>query len=806
MKAIITILIMTILPFQLIMSQPTKEITVVSDDNYPPYIFRDSEGNLQGIIPDMWTLWQEETGVKVNLIAMEWGSALKLMKEGKADVIETIFFTEERAKIYDFTQPYATLNVPIFHNKEISGITSYDNLTGFTIGVKAGDACIDQLKSHNITNLKEYPSYEEVVKAAKEKQIHIFCVDEPPALYFLYKYNIKGDFNTGFNLDSGEFHRAVAKGNKSLLFLIEDGFSKISKNNYEKINEKWFGEKLSLESVKKFVPYLVILAIIVSLIFLNLVIMSITLQKKVKNRTKELNNTLETLSESQERYKALLDANPDLMFMFTEDGSFIDYKSQQESKLYLPPDEFVGRNIKEILPPLVTDLTFKAIERCKQSGELQNFEYQLEYDSIIGFFDARMAKVGVNKYLAIVRDITEKKRSDEDRFRSHKLESLGILAGGIAHDFNNILTAILGSISLVKNNLITDEFNYSLLDDAEKASMRAKSLTTQLLTFAKGGNPIKESTNINQIIKDSAEFILRGSSVLCEFYLESNLYTVEADKGQISQVIQNLVLNSVQAMPGGGVIKIFTQKLDLHSPNTYSMKDGKYIKIQISDTGIGIPENYITSIFDPYFSSKKQGTGLGLTISYSIIQKHCGFITVESKPGEGTTFTIILPAQEDMGKAEDKPSFLSKLSLNERILIMDDEPMILRTVSKMLTQLGAEVVTALHGEEALTIYRDYEQNNKGFDLVIMDLTIPGKMGGREAIKHLLTEYPNAVVIVASGYSNDEVMANFETFGFKGMIVKPYNMQELVGKIKEVLRNNLKLKNASGHVSQMVSEL
>lgn len=378
----------------------------------------------------------------------------------------------------------------------------------------------------------------------------------------------------------------------------------------------------------------------------------------------------------------------------------------------------------------------------------------------------------------VFRDITDKIRIEEEMIKSNKIESIGVLAGGIAHDFNNILTTILGNSSLavmyIKNG--NKEKVLDRLLDIEKASLQARDLTQQLLTFARGGEPVVKTVSIAGLLKDTVGFILSGSNVCCEFLIPDNLWNIEVDEGQISQVINNLVINAKQAMPEGGMLKIKAHNVSEISDPRPPLKSGRYIKISIEDTGLGIPEENLSRIFDPYFTTKPKGTGLGLATAYSIIKKHNGYIDVKSKPGEGTNFSIYLPGSNN--KLLENKKVQSSETHDGNILIMDDEKAVREVVGMMLNHLGYNVSYAGGGSEALELYIKAMESGWTFDAVIMDLTIPGGMGGRDAVKKFLEIDPDVKAIVSSGYSNDTVMADYKEYGFKAIIAKPYSIEEL----------------------------
>ena len=383
----------------------------------------------------------------------------------------------------------------------------------------------------------------------------------------------------------------------------------------------------------------------------------------------------------------------------------------------------------------------------------------------------------------VFRDETEKNRMTEDILKVKKLESVGVMAGGIAHDFNNILAAILGNIDLAIRQTSDEEGARPLLESAKKASLRAKKLTGQLLTFAKGGEPVKHLAAIGEVIRDSAEFVLRGSNVRGDFHLADDLWPVSMDSGQISQVVQNIILNAAQAMPDGGVVDISCR--NVHQENL-AEDSVNYVRIVIRDNGGGIPANLLDSIFDPYFTTKEEGHGLGLAVTHSIVAKHGGRISVESKEGLGTTFTIHLPASPGERLAEEPVVKPEKVEGQARILVMDDDEMIRSITQNVLDHLGYTVVLAADGQEALRLYRENREAGTPIDLAIMDLTIPGGMGGKETIRELLVLDPEAKVIVSSGYSNDPVMANYREYGFAAMLSKPFDVRELSTEIDRVL--------------------
>jgi len=387
----------------------------------------------------------------------------------------------------------------------------------------------------------------------------------------------------------------------------------------------------------------------------------------------------------------------------------------------------------------------------------------------------------------VVHDITEKKKMEEEIQKGKKLESLGVLSGGIAHDFNNFLTAILGNLSLAKLDTDPAAEAHRLLEEAEKAAARAKDLTLQLLTFSKGGMPVRKLASLKEVIRESAEFVLRGSKAKPNFFFPEDLWAAEVDTGQISQVMQNLVINADQAMPQGGVIEVRAENVLLQEGTGNPATPGKYLKITVQDRGMGIPEDHLPRIFDPYFTTKQKGSGLGLATAYSIVKKHEGCINVQSTLGAGTVFQIFLPASE---KPSPEKIVEGKQAMNGngRVLVMDDEEMIRGMFDKILSRMGYEVESAREGSEAVSLYQKARESGRTFDAVILDLTVPGGLGGKETFEQLRDLDPEVKAIVSSGYSNDPILAKYEDYGFKGMVAKPFDFSELSRTLKAVIHD------------------
>jgi two-component system cell cycle sensor histidine kinase/response regulator CckA len=389
-------------------------------------------------------------------------------------------------------------------------------------------------------------------------------------------------------------------------------------------------------------------------------------------------------------------------------------------------------------------------------------------------------------YVGCSFDITEMREAEAELLRAQKLESIGVLAGGIAHDFNNLLTGILGNISLAKLLVSTDAKVVARLTEAEKACQRATALTQQLLTFAKGGAPVRQTVSLAPLLTDSITFALRGSNVRADFRIAADLWPVDADSGQMSQVLHNVVLNAAQAMPGGGTVEVRADNVVLGAGASLSLPEGRYIKIAVQDHGCGMPRDVLPKIFDPYFTTKAAGSGLGLATVHAIVAKHDGYIRVDSQVGEGTTVVIYLPASpQTVTPAPTGPDV--PLVGHGRILVMDDEAMIGDLLRASLTRLGYEVECVRDGRAAIVAYQRAQAAGQPFAAVILDSTIPGGMGGRDTLAHLRTLNPQVVALLSSGYTNDPMLANYTQYGFRGIIAKPYTVKELQEALQRVLQ-------------------
>ena len=389
-------------------------------------------------------------------------------------------------------------------------------------------------------------------------------------------------------------------------------------------------------------------------------------------------------------------------------------------------------------------------------------------------------------------EISKPIEAEDELQRTRQLESIAALSGGIAHDYNNLLTAIIGNVSLIQSYVDPQDIIYKLLNEVNEAAIVAKSLTQKLITFSRGGAPLKETTDMAALVRSVTEFSLSGSNIKCQFDVADDLWLVDVDKTQVSQAVHNLVMNAREAMPEGGVITVLAgnvQNIDGVRAPTAS----RWVRLSIIDQGKGIAPEDMDKIFNPYFSTKQRGnqkgTGLGLSICHSIIRNHDGKMAIDSSPGAGTTVNLYLPASMNALPAISavKPcKLMTPIPGCGRILVMDDEEMIINMAGRILARLGYESAFARNGSEAVALYEEALNTEQPFDAVVLDLTVRGGMGGEEAMHHLLDIDPQVKVIVSSGYSDSPVMQDYKKYGFSAAAGKPYSLIELSQALDHVL--------------------
>ncbi len=506
----------------------------------------------------------------------------------------------------------------------------------------------------------------------------------------------------------------------------------------------------------------------------------------------------EKLAEEKERLAVTLSSIGDSVVVTGVDGQITMINKVAEQQTGWTAQEAKGRKLPEVFHIVNEEsgeICEHPVEKVIKTGltcGLANHTVLIRKDGTRVVIEDSAAPIRdqngrITGIVLVFRDVTEKRRLEEEYIKAEKLQSLGLLAGGLAHDFNNLLTSMVGNISMAKMHLDARSKAQVRLQEAETAARRATDLTYQLLTFAKGGAPVKKTQSIVDTLLESTRLALSGTAVAPEFQIAEGVWSVAIDGGQMIQVFNNLIINAVQAMPGGGTIRFSVANTVLSDNLVPTLPAGAYIHLAVHDTGTGIPVEYRARIFDPYFTTKEKGSGLGLASAYSIIKRHDGHITVESEPGQGTTFHLYLPASPLEPEMEEIRAERNMPSGQGKVLFMDDEQIIRDVAAEMLQTLGYEVDCVQNGAEAIERYQKALAKKQPYTVVITDLTIAGGMGGKETIRMLRAIDPNVKAIVSSGYSNDPIMACHEQHGFQGVITKPYSIGTFSKVIYEVLQ-------------------
>ncbi len=391
-------------------------------------------------------------------------------------------------------------------------------------------------------------------------------------------------------------------------------------------------------------------------------------------------------------------------------------------------------------------------------------------------------------FVLVLRDVTVARQVEDELQKASKLESVGLLAGGIAHDFNNILTAMLGYVEMARMDLPDDSDVVRKLVEAESAGRRARDLTQKLLTFARGGAPVLKSTDVGRVISESVSLLSGSKTARCEVRIDPATWPALADEGQLYQALSNLLLNAFQAMPAGGRVTVSADNVDARAAfgeAGVTIPAGRWVRMTVEDQGVGIAREHLPRVFDPFFTTRPNGTGLGLSTTYSIVRKHAGRLTMESEPGRGTTVRLYFPTSEEPAARPPgkPPAQMARAIAGCRVLVMDDQPAVLGVAREMLAAFSCHAHVCADGAQAVRSYREALAGGSRFAAVILDCVVPGGMGGAEAARQILALDPGARIVISSGYVDQPVLVDYGAHGFVGVLHKPYRLDTL-GKVIE----------------------
>ncbi|MCX7679028.1 MAG: transporter substrate-binding domain-containing protein [Spirochaetes bacterium] len=785
------------------------KITLSPCPDYPPIDFTDEKGNHTGLAADYMQKIESLLNFKFVIAHQDdWHTVMEKARHYEIDGVISIQRTPEREEFLLFTEPFVQIPniivarnndkrkfvLPAMKNMKICAVKGYA-VTNYLM--KKYPYLQFQLEPNELTCLMNV-SFSVVDAAIVSLSSASYYIEEKGITNLRVAGNVEYDWKLAI---------ATRKDMPILNKLLNRALSHISQSEREKMYRRWISLKSDTELVIKEV--ILAIGIFSTVILLGIAVVLFwnkMLRREVQLRTMALNYELaerkkaeRTLAAEKEKLLVMLKSIGDGVISIDMGGRILLMNTIAGELTGWNPDDAINKNITDIfilrdkktneIIPFITE----KIDTTHNSSDVLLVRRDGSARTILlTCSQVRDETQNAFAYILVFRDITERLRVEEELNKIQKLESLGVLSGGIAHDFNNILTAILGNANLIefyiaqRNHTNENEKLLKILKEIEKATLRAKDLTNQLLTFSKGGKPLKKLGDLRKVLTETVVFALRGTNVSAEFIIKDEFFPAEFDEAQISQVFHNLTINAHQAMPAGGTITIRAEQVDEKWETHNNRKKGKYIKIDFIDRGIGIPAENLSKIFDPFFTTKEKGSGLGLTSAFSIIRMHDGYIDVVSTPNKGSMFTVYIPVAKMLPQNVETEKSPHIHHATGTILIMDDEEAIRDTLKGMLEYLGYRVISASHGEEAISVYKDALKHGISINAVILDLTIPGGIGGRDTIRMLKEINPGVKAIAISGYSQSEEIGNYLEYGFATFVPKPFRMEDVSDALYSIL--------------------
>ncbi|MBI5925943.1 MAG: transporter substrate-binding domain-containing protein [Aquabacterium sp.] len=745
-----------------------QRITVVVDDNYPPYVFRDHAGRLQGIRKDVWDLWAARTGVQVNLVGLDWAKAQAQIQSGQADVIDIIFETGPRKSLYDFGPAYSDIEVPIFFHESVAGIANADSLKGFTIGVKDGDACVDYLQSQGLDSFRRYPSYEAVIDAAAVGEVRVFCEDKPPASYFLVRKQLEHQYRSSPPLFIGQFHWAVRKGDAATYKLVQDGFSRITNSEMMAVRDRWMGSAVEVSGVPAYLRYGGYTLLAVGALVLLLGAWNIALRRRVVLRTRELSTSLKQLTESKQdaeqtlaQLNATLEAIPDLMFEVDLDGRYVDVRASRADLLLQPPESLLGRRVQEVMSVQAADAVMHALHEAAAHGS--SFGTQVSLDLPVGlrWFELSVARKRTGSgqrdhFIVLSRDVTDRKLVEQAlarhgdelekivQERSRQLveardasesasQAKSEFLSRMSHELRTPMNAILGFAQLIDMDVGSASRSKAHVQEILRAGKHLLHLINDVLDLeqVEAGRLTlhpervelsalgREVLALMQPLADQQHVALSMGGM--------NDLAVMADATRVRQVVLNLLSNAVKYNRPGGQVWL---EACVHGDEV--------IRISVRDTGPGIAAKYLDQLFQPFSrlgaeSGQIEGSGIGLSLCRRLAELMQGAMGVHSQEGEGSTFWVDLPrampqrALQENVMRPDAQSAIGPTVAGGRpsprlatLLYVEDNPANLQLMEQIVARhQGVELVTAPLGQAGLALARSSRP-----DLILLDIHLP----------------------------------------------------------------------------------
>lgn len=753
----------------------------------PPMAYVDQEGVPRGFTPELLEAMEATGLVDIEIVADYWTNHLNSLQSGKLDALANVVYRPNRVPVLDYSIGHAKVHGVVYRREDHRPFRTTRDFSGMVFGSLLGTVAYSHATAHpewGVT-LRDYRSWDAALEATARGETDGTIMLSPLSSQVSNRRGLKADF-----IDDiiHQYHMAVRPGDGATLAKLNEALATVRHNgDFDRIYAKWIGpiepRSIRLADLRPYYLPAVVVLVAIGLLF--------WWQRRMFRR---LARQAKALRESEERWKFAVEGSGDGVWDYDcVSGRILRSRRWKEMLGY--DETEIGTGLEEWKDRVhsedraAVEQALRALEQ--NGGSTFMVEHRLRCKDGTwkwllnrGMVMSRQPDGRPRRIIGTHTDLTARKQAEEDRLVLGKLESTGVLAGGIAHDFNNLLTAILLNLELAQLSRGTPPDILVRIEGAQKAALSARGLTQQLITFARGDTALPRMTNIGELLRESVPLALTGSSVRGDVHAPSELWPALVDSGQIGQVIRNLVLNAREAMAKGGVITLRAENVVLSAGDRHHLEPGEYVHITVSDAGDGIRPEVLPKIFDPYYSTKQRGPqrgmGLGLTICHSIIQKHKGTITVESVLHHGTTFHIYLPAApravvEVVPAGHEAPARSTRPG---RVLVMDDEPAIQQSVAQALEQMGHTVEIAGDGRAAVNLHAIGRATGRPFAAAILDLTVPGGMGGLDAIKAMRVSEPGLKAVVMSGYANDAVMQDWTSHGFDAALKKPFDIASL----------------------------